>query len=761
MLQYLKIWNKVLIICLWLFCGVLTAEFVTPTQALNNSVKWIRHFQPNASTSLKQEQMYLGGQFRPISEQRDFLGNDALPELYLFSFVDDTFAILAADDNLPPILAYSTKPHSVGVTLPPAFYAIMAAYASNVRHSRITGTTKPDYQRQWQQLAMDDFSFINRTREVNPLIDVTWNQGWPYNELCPADPAGPGGHAVVGCMAVAMAQMMKYWNRPIQGSGSNTYICPSYGEQSANFGETIYQWDQMPPVLQAPNLPVATLLYHCGVSMNMQYSVTGSGAYWYYVPDALRDHFSFPDATFVERADYSDSLWINLLRDQLDQGIPLWYSGSSGTVGHVFNIDGYQAGDYFHVNFGWGGSGNAYYHIDAINYGSTGYNFDQCAIINAVPQGYSIDNVKVRLSAYDAQLTHPITVKISTDPIMTSWNVTNYSLSISYQSEGMEFISAETAETISTGGNVLVNTSEPGLLQISWTRDTPLIGGGALLKLNFVSTEAGSYLITPVAMDYSGVSVDDMGGVMVSVYSTIDSPAGSILRLSNALGVHYGETATLNLFTSYLPPSWNITHYEFDLSFPPDKISFSEVQTSETLSAVATGISTELQSPGLLHVSIDSDIPITGLSELLLKICFIAIGNTSSISVAQVHLNNFFYNGFAVPGTINALVSLAPVTAISEEFPETRLTICAHPNPFKSGTVINLNQNKPAPLILEIYNLKGQKVYSLHDGNLPKGNHSFTWQGRDQAGNVLSSGIYFLRAKNLNNMQILKLTLIK
>ncbi|MDP2401799.1 MAG: FlgD immunoglobulin-like domain containing protein, partial [Actinomycetota bacterium] len=320
---------------------------------------------------------------------------------------------------------------------------------------------------------------------------------------------------------------------------------------------------------------------------------------------------------------------------------------------------------------------------------------------------------------------------------------------------------AEIGETISEGGNLLVNTSEPGLLQLSWTRDNPLLGGGALLKINFLSTETGSYLIIPVAMDYAGVSVEGMGEVMVSVHSTIDSPAGSLLRLSNALRVHYGETATLNLFTSYLPPSWNITHYEFDLDFPPDKISFSEVQTSETLSAGATGISAELQSPGLLHVSIDSDNPITGLSDLLLKICFIAIGNTSSISVAQVHLNNFFFNGFAVPGTINAIVTLAPITAISEEFPGTQLMICVYPNPFKSGTVISLNQKEQAPLNLDIYNLKGQKVYSLHEGNLPEGNHSFTWQGRDQAGNVLSSGIYFLIAKSLNKLQIMKLTLIK
>lgn len=121
MQRHLKIWNTLLIACLWLFCGVLAAEFITPAQALNTSAKWFRHFQPKASTSLKQLQAYLDSEFRPISEQQVILGDDDLPELYFVSFVDDSFAILPADDNLPPILAYSTKPHSVGASLPPPF----------------------------------------------------------------------------------------------------------------------------------------------------------------------------------------------------------------------------------------------------------------------------------------------------------------------------------------------------------------------------------------------------------------------------------------------------------------------------------------------------------------------------------------------------------------------------------------------------------------------------------------------------------------
>jgi len=762
MLRLLKIRNTALAACLlWLFYGVLAAEFVTPAQALDSSGKWISHFQPDTASPLKQMQAYQDGQFLPIPERRVYSGDDGLPELYFVRFADDTFAILPADDNFPPILAYSTEPGRVGETLPPAFYALMEAYAANVRHGRATGTARPGQQRLWQQLAAGDFSFLDVTREVRPLIEVSWNQSWPYNELCPADPAGPGGHVYAGCMAVAMAQLLKYWNRPIQGIGSNSYICQLHGYQSVNFGETTYQWDQMPPALQAPNLAVATLLYHCGVSMNMQYSYAGSGANWYAGLDGLRNHFGFPEATSLERNNCSDSQWTDTLKEQLDQGIPLWFGGSDPTMNHAFNLDGYQAGDYFHVNFGWGGSGDGYYNIDAINYLSYSLNTDQRAIINAVPQGYTVDGARIKLGAHDAQITHPITVSISTDPILSSWGVYSYSLSISYPCEGLQFDGAETVGTMSEGGNILVNSPEPGLLQVSWTGANPLVGGGSLLKLIFVGRETGTYLIRPVAAEYAGVSVNDLGTATANVFSTIDSPAGSSLQLSNALGVDYGETATLNLLTSYLPPSWNITHYEFDLAFPPDKITFSEVQTSQTLSAWATGVLAKLQGPGSLRVSVDSDEPITGLADLLLKVCFTAVGNDSSLVVAQVQLNNFFYNGFAVPGTVNAVVSLAPVSAVSEGFPETPLQICAYPNPFKTGTEIKLAQTKQAPLTLEIYNLRGQKVYSLFEGILPEGNHSFTWRGRDQAGNALGPGIYFLRAKTPNSLQTNKLILIR
>ena len=207
------------------------------------------------------------------------------------------------------------------------------------------------------------------------------------------------------------------------------------------------------------------------------------------------------------------------------------------------------------------------------------------------------------------------------------------------------------------------------------------------MKFNFHSLEAGTYIFMPVAMDFGGINTTHLINVTTNIYN----PAESELRLANALNVQYGEMASLNLFTSYLPPSWNITHYEFDLDFDPAKVTFSDVQTAETLSAIM----------------------------------------------------------------------LAPLLAAGEEFPTPKLNIAIHPNPFRQCASISLDKMDSAPVTLEIYNLKGQKVYTLYDGNLAAGSYSFSWQGCDDSGAALSSGIYFIKAYSGNRTKITKLTLIK
>ena len=130
---------------------------------------------------------------------------------------------------------------------------------------------------------------------MDPLLPVLWNQDFPYNAYCPLDAAGPGGHVYAGCVATAMSMIMTYYRYPEHGTGSYSYNYSPYGNISANFGQTYYDWDAMLNSItsgsgRAVNA-IAELQYQCGVSVRMMYGADGSGAYSEDVPYALRTYF--------------------------------------------------------------------------------------------------------------------------------------------------------------------------------------------------------------------------------------------------------------------------------------------------------------------------------------------------------------------------------------------------------------------------------------------------------------------------------------
>ena len=139
-----------------------------------------------------------------------------------------------------------------------------------------------------------------------------------------------------------MAQIMKYWEWPTQGTGEHCYNAPVYGQQCANFGETTYDWANMIETYSSGSPTpeqkeaVAVLMYHCGVSVNMTYEPDGSGAFSVDVPDAINNYFSYSEhATHITKGGNYDE-WIALLKSNIDQRIPLYYSGQSSDGGHAF-----------------------------------------------------------------------------------------------------------------------------------------------------------------------------------------------------------------------------------------------------------------------------------------------------------------------------------------------------------------------------------------------------------------------------------------
>jgi len=339
---------------------------------------------------------------RTVSPEQMSRINLNYTHLYAFNVQGGGFIIVSDDDRTMPVLAYSLTGEIYPEALPESMVYQLQIFDNQL--DAIARGTEPQ-----------PFYPQRNLRSVAPLITSTWKQtstgGVSYNALCPVDSSltSMGGHPSVGCVALALAQVMRYWQWPVHGIGSNcysyngAYSCWRYDTLCADFGSTYYDWQNMPDRLYDTSaieerLAVATLAYHCGVAMNMRYNSDCQGSsssnpnHQCYA--ALR-HFGYSQDAMVEsRSNYSDELWISMLKTELDMNRPVLYTGQSlldldqGTYGggHAFILDGYDENDMFHVNWGWGGSCDNYFAVNALT-PTYYYNFShsEMAIFNFHP----------------------------------------------------------------------------------------------------------------------------------------------------------------------------------------------------------------------------------------------------------------------------------------------------------------------------------------------------------------------------------------
>lgn len=221
---------------------------------------------------------------------------------------------------------------------------------------------------------------------VEPMLTCRWNQGCYYNSYCPEHVDGPCNHTLAGCVAVAMAQIMNYHKEPIHGTGQLNFNTSSFGHLVVDFESTTYRWDEMEDHLYGENSAVAELIYHCGVGVMTHYSPMVSTAGNAAALTAFQSFFDYPTTSLVQRLETTDENWLLLLKQNLDQHLPVYYSGRSSSGGHAFVCDGYDEDDMFHFNFGWGGQGNGYFTLDS----PMGFSNSQCIIqsiepLNSIP----------------------------------------------------------------------------------------------------------------------------------------------------------------------------------------------------------------------------------------------------------------------------------------------------------------------------------------------------------------------------------------
>ena len=241
---------------------------------------------------------------------------------------------------------------------------------------------------------------------VAPLLSSTWGQRAPYNFMCPLKEPTPWGgylpdeqHCRVGCVAVAMGQIMRYHQWPAQGEGSNSVVYPVLSTDantfSVNFSEADYDWDNMindysGDYTETQGRAVAQLLYHCAVASNMLFERTFSFSTNFTAGDALVKYFHYDGERMQThvRSDYSREEWLDMIRKELSQGRPIFYEAISlleGIYAHSFVVDGYNEDGLVHVNWGWYGHEDGYYDIDLLDPPGYRFNFYQDMITGIQP----------------------------------------------------------------------------------------------------------------------------------------------------------------------------------------------------------------------------------------------------------------------------------------------------------------------------------------------------------------------------------------
>lgn len=290
------------------------------------------------------------------------------PAFYVYNQGRSAYVIVSGDDRMKPVLGYSDRGAFVTDNLPSNIQSWLESY--NAVHTALA-----DGEQVIREPRLLTRAVFPET--IAPMLgDINWNQDAPYNNACPLV---QGSRCMTGCVATAMAMILKYHNYPVKGKGTYSYKTSTGIECSFDYGKTTFSWDKMLPqyvrgsyTTEQANA-VAELMYACGVAIDMEYSPSASGAYAFKVGQALIDYFGYDENLgYISRQYFTSEEWMNMIKTELSEGRPVLYNGASQDVGHEFVFDGYDAQDMVHVNWGWGGSNNGYFEVVSLDPASPG-----------------------------------------------------------------------------------------------------------------------------------------------------------------------------------------------------------------------------------------------------------------------------------------------------------------------------------------------------------------------------------------------------
>mgnify|MGYP002854472591 CR=1 FL=1 len=332
---------------------------------------------------------------RKAAKSRGTTGGDAdgAAVYYLFNVgSNEGFVIVSGDDRAAAILGYADSGSISEDDMPDGLRYMLDGYAEEVAALRDTDIGHD--RRQPRRSA-------SVRTAIAPLVTTQWDQDAPYWNLCPAI---GGTQCVTGCVATAMAQVMRYHQWPTAA----TTAIPGYTSRNGKhtleaLDATTFDWANMTATYSTsatdtPADAVAKLMQYCGWALQMNYntnSAGGSSAYNVSIAEALKAYFGYDGSvTYAQRQHYTYQEWVSMVYGELASRRPVILGGQATGSGHSFVCDGYDTDDYFHINWGWSGSSDGYFRLSALNPseqgigGSStldGFSFTQDAVIGIRP----------------------------------------------------------------------------------------------------------------------------------------------------------------------------------------------------------------------------------------------------------------------------------------------------------------------------------------------------------------------------------------
>jgi hypothetical protein len=366
---------------------------------------------------------------------------------YVLNF-EKSFIIISADNIAEPVLGYGLDSPMDFNYLPPGLNYLLDCYKEEIVFAkRQNYKASIEISRKWEDYledSIDTHESIDRGVNLPSLPSLytpgeiltitTWgqkegygNDNIPYNHYCPTNVQGI--QTIVGCGGVALAQILDYWKCGTHPQGIVNYTPAGFPPININFANQGYSWFTM--LSDAANFANAKLLYHCAAAIKSQFGVEETTSSTSNALFAFSNYFGFSNVELKARSSYTDEVWYNLIRSNLDNRRPIFYRGanSNNEGGHAWVIDGYvnkNNGLFVHCNWGWRGlhSGNTWFTLSSFVFYDLGINLNYYhqAILNIYPT-YNVSDIILQNLTISSNTYTGHTIKVINCNIQNNANV--------------------------------------------------------------------------------------------------------------------------------------------------------------------------------------------------------------------------------------------------------------------------------------------------------------------------------------------------